>query len=344
MSTSYHLVDLLFDQNKDLANKMDAVAEFDHADNGQQLGMKRLASGRVVLLRPKCHCRYDGEDDAKLDRCCSIKRKDLQTRGRLLFEENKEHADKMAAVPAFNHANNGCGRLRYEELSQQATIPEDLKPVEMDLAGPSADHASALRRILMMKSCVVPTVAIWAQQDEPPIRQALHPLLSEELIPDLNFLRPVWMRPFPLLVTIPVDVRQFKRVIGARLQTQGTTVSDGKSPDVPRHPLPDIPTGKVQNGILIVLGPDTVWPLNQLSEERLVFFFVLCLIPCRDILFQYTVLFVGLFFLLWARVEIVRVRHYSGIGLRLRRSHCIRVFFLLEFFIGVFCIRPKPCR
>ena len=96
----------------------------------QKEGMERLADGRLVLLCPNCHCRYDAEHNAKPDKDCSITRKELETRGLLLYEENKRLADKMAAVGEFNHANNGCGRPRYKELSQEAKIPKCLGQVQ----------------------------------------------------------------------------------------------------------------------------------------------------------------------------------------------------------------------
>ena len=142
---TFELAHVFGDGNQEKRSRRGAgnIAVRDGLDREE--GMERLKGGRLVLLCPNCHRRYYAEHDAKPDRSCSITQKDLQTRGQLLFEQNKWLADKMAEVSAFNHANNGCGRL------QQATIPEELTTVVMDLVGPSADQARALEKLSQAK-------------------------------------------------------------------------------------------------------------------------------------------------------------------------------------------------
>ena len=98
-------------------------------------GLHLMELGRVVLLCPNCHMRYDPPTEPLATK--------LRQRGCLLFEQNKWLGDKMMKDELARELN-GCGRPLFEKLCKQATIPVSLEPVKMNPVEPSPTQANAL--------------------------------------------------------------------------------------------------------------------------------------------------------------------------------------------------------
>ena len=140
-------------------------------------GMERLADGRLVLLCPNCHCRYDTtlHHQYSPQGACVVGRRSREIHlhrfqilrdCRLLAQLFVPQASTaVIRVVECRHRGHFVGML-FVLLEQQA--PPRLEVFPFDGTTPVK-----LRIVLP----IVATVALWAQQDDPPARQALHPQL-----------------------------------------------------------------------------------------------------------------------------------------------------------------------
>ena len=115
-------------------------------------GLHLMELGRVVLLCPNYHIRYDPPTEPLATK--------LRQRGLLLFAKNKGLGEQMQDVSDSKHGLNGCGRPLFEKLCQAATLPKGMEPVEMNLVEPSPGQASALDILSKAKGQQAPVCEI----------------------------------------------------------------------------------------------------------------------------------------------------------------------------------------
>ena len=105
----------------------------------REYGLELMESGRVVLLCPNCHWRYDQGGT-------NLPPTELQQRGMTIAAQYKRLADRMAAVEDCVHAQKGFGRKIFKELCLEIEKPQ-AEPIKLDLARQTATQLQALHEV-----------------------------------------------------------------------------------------------------------------------------------------------------------------------------------------------------
>eukprot|EP00945_MAST-04E_sp_MAST-4E-sp1_P004250 g4250.t1 len=106
-------------------------------------GLELMESGRVVMLCPNCHCRYDRGTS-------QISTSELRERGRQLFQQYHGLGKRMEKMENCLLVEEGFGRPQFRKLCNEVDEPV-LPTLELKYTPPSASQEAALDTLARVK-------------------------------------------------------------------------------------------------------------------------------------------------------------------------------------------------